>query len=94
MVTRSHPLNRDHLKSDHDARIGINPAARQDQYGSRHNRDEGKLAQRRAGKPSGKQDLSFRESAQDLRANGERKNKKPGRRFKPKLAKKAARRAR
>ena len=37
-------------------------------------------AKRRKGNPGGKQDLAFRESAQDLQPDRGERNKKPGRR--------------
>ncbi|MCL2647695.1 MAG: hypothetical protein FWD61_11915 [Phycisphaerales bacterium] len=90
MVVNHRPQNKDHLKSDRDATMGRNPAITQDQYGSRHNKDEVKLSQRRVGWPREKQDLPFRESSQDVRtgSRGER-NRMPGRRFKWRRAKAA-----
>lgn len=71
---------RDQLKSDTDETLGTKPAANLDQYGSRHNQDKVKRDQRRLEKPKGKQDLAFRESAQELRAHRGERNKEPGRR--------------
>jgi hypothetical protein len=72
------PRTRDHLKSDRDAMAGGNPAAQRDQYGSRHNADDVKAAQRQHGRPRGRQDLAFRESAQDVQPDRGRANKMPG----------------
>jgi len=72
--------NRDQLKSDRDAMAAGNPAARLDQFGSRHNADDVKAAQRQHGGPGGRSDLQFRESAQDTQPNRGERNKLPGRR--------------
>ncbi|HVX86991.1 MAG TPA: hypothetical protein VH253_19560 [Phycisphaerae bacterium] len=72
--------NKDKLKHDHDARAAINPEAQQDQFGSRHNRDNIKAEQRRKGRPHGP-NLAARESAQDIQPNRGKANKKgPARR--------------
>lgn len=71
---------RDQLKSDTDETVGTKPAAQQDQFGSRHNQDKVKRDQRRTEKPRGKQDVAFRESAQELPPKRGEKNREPGRR--------------
>jgi hypothetical protein len=72
--------NKDKLKHDHDARAAMNPEAQQDQFGSRHNRDDIKAEQRRKGRPHGR-NLAARESAQDTQPDRGRANKKgPARR--------------
>jgi len=81
--------NKDKLKSDHDSTMSANPAAQQDQFGSRHNDDKAKLEQRRITKPRGASDLAFRESAQDESPARGAKNRQAGRRSSPK-ARKAA----
>src|SRR4051812_14531719 len=68
---------RSDLRSDRDRQA---PNAKRDQFGSAHNEDDVKAQQRRLGRPSGKQDLAFRESGQDLRAATGGRNKKEGRR--------------
>jgi hypothetical protein len=72
--------NKNNLKSDHDASLSANPAAQQDQFGSKHNHDKLAKQQRETGQPGGKSDLSFRESAQDTSPARGSANKKPGRR--------------
>ncbi|HVT81648.1 MAG TPA: hypothetical protein VHM90_13455, partial [Phycisphaerae bacterium] len=54
--------------------------AQRDQFGSRHNDDDVKTAQRQHGRPRGRQDLGFRESAQDTQPTRGARNKIPGRR--------------
>jgi hypothetical protein len=74
--------NKDHLKSDRKARAAANPAAQQDQFGSRHNEDNIKNEQRKKGRTSGGgQNFGLRESAQDTQRNRGGANKKgPARR--------------
>jgi hypothetical protein len=72
--------NKNNLKSDHTAALSANPAAQQDQFGSKHNHDKVAQQQRATGQPGGKSDLAFRESAQDTQPTRGAANKQPGRR--------------
>jgi hypothetical protein len=69
---------RNTLKSDRDNTMSVKPAARRDQFGSRHHADDLKAHQRGKAAPGGKQDLSFRESAQDTQPDRGGRNKLPG----------------
>ena len=61
--------NKNQLGSDHDRRMSAKVGARQDEFGSEHNRDDRKKAQIERGRPKGgAQNPAFRESAQDERA--------------------------
>jgi len=67
------------LKSDRTSNMSGNPTAQRDEHGSRHNADNIKSQQKKAGRQPGS-NLAQRESAQDIQPNRGAKNKLPGRR--------------
>lgn len=70
---------RNTLKSDRDNTMSTKVVAQRDEHGSRHNNDDRKANQRRLGRTTG-QNLSQRESAQDIQPDRGGANKLPGRR--------------
>lgn len=72
--------NKDKLKSDRDRTMSAKPGAHRDEFGSEHNVDDRKTAQRRKGRQGGRQNLNQRERPQDVREETHPRNKEAGRR--------------